>query len=165
MGTKGAWGLKEKLGSTQAQMIVRKSPVPVLSLMCDRSDLIIRDILFVHDFKDADDTDMPLMRTFSKYFNANFHLLYIHDESDGDEASVLPHMDRYAHAHQIENYRNHVVKAADIEAGVLDFLKGQDADIVFVGTHGKGGFFHTSAAESLVKHLFKPIISFHFNPR
>lgn len=163
MGTKGAWGMKEKLASTQAQMIVRRSSIPVLSLMCDRSDLIINDILFVHDFKEADDTDMPLMRTFAKYFNAKFHLLYVHNEVEDASGVTDDQMDNYASAHGIKNYQKHVVRATDVETGVNDFLASQDADIVFVGTHGKGGFFHKSVAETLVKHLFKPIISFHFN--
>jgi nucleotide-binding universal stress UspA family protein len=41
MGTKGSWGLKEKLSGSETQMIARQSTVPLLSLMCDRSDLII----------------------------------------------------------------------------------------------------------------------------
>jgi hypothetical protein len=36
-----------------------------------------------------------------------------------------------------------------------------EVDIVCIGTHGKGSFFHTSATEKLINHLFKPIISFH----
>lgn len=163
MGTKGAWGVKEKLTSTQAQMIVRKSSIPVLSLMCDRSDLIIHDILFVHDFINVDDTDMHLMRTFARYFNAGFHLLYVHDGETEMAEEVERLMNSYAEAHGLKNYQNHVVVAKDVETGVHDFLATQDADIVFVGTHGKGGFFYKSVAESLVKHLFKPIISFHFN--
>ena len=70
-------------------------------------------------------------------------------------------MDEYAFAHGINKYEKHILAAHDIESGVKDFLKTQDADIVFVGTHGRGGFFHKSAAETLIKHLFKPIISFH----
>ena len=46
MGTKGAWGLKEKLSGSETQIIARQSTVPLLSLMCDRSDLIIENQLF-----------------------------------------------------------------------------------------------------------------------
>ena len=49
MGTKGAWGVKEKLSGSETQIIARKSKTPLLSLMCDRSDLIIKNILLVHD--------------------------------------------------------------------------------------------------------------------
>ena len=45
MGTKGAWGLKEKLSGSETQIIARQSTIPLLSLMCDRSDLIIENIL------------------------------------------------------------------------------------------------------------------------
>jgi rhodanese-related sulfurtransferase/nucleotide-binding universal stress UspA family protein len=161
MGTKGAWGVNEKLSSTQAQMIARKSEVPLLSLMCDRSDLIINDILFVHDFMEADTTDIPLMNTFSKYFNASYHMLYIHNEPSVNMDKVNENIKKHAEKHQLKNYKSHFVKADNIEIGVKEFLKTQDADMVFVGTHGKGGFFHKSAAETLIKHLFKPIISFH----
>ena len=162
MGTKGIWGIQEKLSSTQAQLIARISEVPLLSLMCDRSDLIIRDILFVHDFMEDDKTDLPLMHKFSEFFDANFHFLYIQAElSTVDNDVLLKNMDEYAQSHGISKFEKHALKTSDIENGVKTFLKSQDADIVFIGTHGKGGFFHKSAAESLIKHLYKPIISFH----
>lgn len=162
MGTKGAWGIQEKLTSTQAQMIARKSEVPLLSLMCDRSDLVINDVLLVHDFMEDDRSEMLLMHKFSTFFDANYHLLFIHNGSSTfNRDALISKMDEYAFAHGINKYEKHILAAHDIESGVKDFLKTQDADIVFVGTHGRGGFFHKSAAETLIKHLFKPIISFH----
>ncbi len=162
MGTKGSWGIKEKVSSSQAQMIARRSEIPLLSLMCDRSDLVIKDVLFVHDFMDNDDTKMPLMHKFSKYFDATYHQLFIHNGASPLDQNVLfANMDKYATSHEIGKHFNHVVVSEDIETGVKEFLKNQDADIVFIGTHGQGGFFHKSAAETLIKHLFKPIISFH----
>ena len=164
MGTKGSWGIKEKLSTSQAQIIARMSKVPLLSLMCDRSDLIIKDILFVHDFMEQDASTIPLMHKFSKYFEAVYHLLYIYKEESliqQEKLSIV--MDKYAADHGVGNHKNHFIKAINIEDGVNTFLKSQDVDLVFIGTHGKGGIFHSSGAESLIKHLFKPIISFHIN--
>jgi rhodanese-related sulfurtransferase/nucleotide-binding universal stress UspA family protein len=162
MGTKGSWGIQEKLTSTQAQMIARKSEVPLLSLMCDRSDLVINDVLLVHDFMEDDKSEMPLMHKFSEFFDANYHFLFIHDGiSELKSDSIMTKMDEYAATHGISKFEKYILTALDVESGVKTFLKSQDADIVFVGTHGKGGFFHKSAAETLIKHLFKPIISFH----
>lgn len=164
MGTKGSWGIQEKISSTQTQLIARKSHVPLLSLMCDRSDLVINDVLLVHDFMEEDRSEMPLMYKFSEFFDANYHLLYIHSGvSELDKDLLTKKMDQYANDHKIGKHQNHVIASSDVETGVKEFLKTQDADIVFVGTHGKGGFFHKSAAETLIKHLFKPIISFHLN--
>lgn len=163
MGTKGSWGLSEKLTTTKSQLVVRKSVIPVLALMCDRSDLIINDVLYVHDFMDGDNTDLPIMHKFSEFFHATFHLLHIQDENAPlDNEIVFSNMKKYAENHNLQKVSTHVITAKDVEQGVKEFIKGQDADIVFIGTHGKGGKFHKSNAESLVKHLFKPIITFHF---
>ncbi len=162
MGTKGSWGVKEKLTSSQAQIIARRSMVPLLSLMCDRSDLIIKDILYIHDFREADTHQLLLMEKFSKYFDAVFHQLYIQASDVQISASeILGLMDKYASKHQIKNHKNHIIQAKNVEDGVNHFMASQDVDMVFIGTHGKGGIFHNSAAENLIKHLFKPIISFH----
>ncbi len=162
MGTKGSWGVQEKLTSSQAQIIARRSPVPLLSLMCDRSDLIIKDILFVHDFREADNHALPLMEKFSKYFDAVYHQLYIQaNDVQISESEILHLMDTYASKHHLGSHKNHIIQAKNVEDGVNQFIAGQDVDMVFIGTHGKGGIFHNSAAENLIKHLFKPIISFH----
>ncbi|MCZ2101443.1 MAG: universal stress protein [Chitinophagales bacterium] len=164
MGTKGTWGLKEKLTTTKSQLVVRKSQAPVLTLMCDRSDLIINDVLYVHDFSDDDNSDVPIMHKFSDFFHATFHLLHINDvNSVADSGKIENNMKTYAENHNLQKYKTHILAAKDVEEGVKEFLKKQDADIVFIGTHGKGGKFHKSYAEALVKHLFKPIVTFHFN--
>ncbi|MCB0659715.1 MAG: universal stress protein [Saprospiraceae bacterium] len=160
-GTKGLWGLKEKISMTQSQILARKSSIPVLSLMCDRSDLQIKDILFVHDFYEKNVKHLSLMNSLVTAFNGVFHQLYVTDRLNGGEEKELNAlMDEYASSHEFDNYKNHIEVADNLEKGVHQFLGHQDADIVFIGTHGKGGVFHHSGAEALIKHLFKPILTF-----
>ena len=160
-GTKGLWGLKEKISMTQSQILARKSSIPVLSLMCDRSDLQIKDILFVHDFYEKNVKHLSLMNSLVTAFNGVFHQLYVTDRlNQGEEKELTSLMDKYASTHELENYKNHIEVADNLEKGVHQFLGHQDADIVFIGTHGKGGVFHHSGAEALIKHLFKPILTF-----
>ena len=162
VGTKGLWGLKEKVTTTQAQILARKSNIPVLSLMCDRSDLELQSILFVHDFLENDVKHPDFMNTLIKACNAKVYQLYITKTlSDQFNETLIATMDNYAKEHNIHNYENHIVKGDDIESGVTAFLADQDADIVFIGTHGDGGVFHASGAEALIKHLFKPKVTFH----
>ena len=161
MGTKGAWGLKEKLSGSETQIIARKSKTPLLSLMCDRSDLIIKNILLVHDFKDSAKEDLKLLKMFSKAFNANIHQLQIiSKQNEVEKTELLNQMDKHALENNLENYSNHLLVDSDIENGVIHFNQMHEIDLVCMGTHGKGGFFHTSATEKLINHLFKPIISF-----
>mgnify|MGYP003395140973 CR=1 FL=1 len=162
MGTKGAWGLKEKLSGTESQIIARKSEIPLLSLMCDRSDLIIKNILLVHDFKNPSNDNLELLKKLIKAFGEKIHQLQIiSKQSEEEKSSLHKLMDVHAEKNGFTNYENHLLNDSDIENGVIHFNQMQDMDIVCIGTHGKGGLFHTSATEKLINHLFKPIISFH----
>jgi nucleotide-binding universal stress UspA family protein len=162
MGTKGAWGLKEKLSGSEAQIIARKSEIPLLSLMCDRSDLIIRNILLVHDFKNPSKDNLILLKKLIKAFGAKVHQLQIvSKQTDLEKENVLKLMDKYAAENNITDYENHLLNDMDVENGVIHFNQMQDMDIVCIGIHGKSGLFHTSVTEKLINHLFKPIISFH----
>ena len=160
MGTKGAWGLKEKLSGSETQMIARQSEVPLLSLMCDRSDLVINNVLLVHDFRSPKKENLSLLHKLISAFNAKTHLLQI-IFNENEKQAIEPLMDRFAIENSIANYEKHFLIDKDVENGVVHFNQMQDMDLICIGTHGKGGFFHTSATEKLVNHLFKPIISYH----
>ncbi len=164
MGTKGAWGLKEKLAGSETQIIARRSKVPLLSLMCDRSDLNIQNVLLVHNFKDPINEDLHLLHKLVKAFNTKIHLLQITSGNQQDEKEmVFANMKSFAALNSIENYECHLIQDKDVENGVIHFDQMTNMDIICIGTHGKGGLFHHSATEKLVNHLFKPIISFHLN--
>src|SRR5688572_3788048 len=164
MGTKGAWGIKEKLSGSETQMIARKSKIPVLSLMCDRSDLNVQNILLVHNFNHPAREDLQVMHKLIKAFNTKIHLLQITSgRVDVEKASVEANMKIFAELNRLTNYECHLINDADVEKGVVHFNQMNNMDIVCIGTHGKGGIFHHSATEKLINHLFKPIISFHIN--
>jgi nucleotide-binding universal stress UspA family protein/rhodanese-related sulfurtransferase len=161
MGTKGAWGLKERISGSESQHVARKSEVPLLTLMCDRSDLVLKDVLVVHDYHEGNSAEIPLLKKFKDVFKIQVHQLYVDTSEKGTNEEVLKIMESYAQKHQMTDCVNHIVPAPDVERGVLTFLEKQDADMIFIGTHGKGSLFHVSAAEKLVNHLFKPIITYH----
>jgi nucleotide-binding universal stress UspA family protein len=164
MGTKGAWGLKDKLSGSETQMIARKSKIPVLSLMCDRSDLNIQNILLVHNFNHPSKEDFHLMHKLIKAFNTKFHLLQITSgKLDTEKVLVEANMKSFAELNYITNYECYLINDKDVEKGVVHFNQMNNMDMVCIGTHGKGGIFHHSATEKLINHLFKPIISFHLN--
>jgi nucleotide-binding universal stress UspA family protein len=162
MGTKGAWGLSEKLSGSETQMIGRKSKVPLLSLMCDRSDLVIQKILMVHNFAEPIKDELKLLKKFISAFNTELHLLQITNRNN-EEEQIKANMKSFAAAHNIENYECHILNDRDVENGVIHFNQQINMDMVCIGTHGKNHLFHSSATEKLINHLFKPIISFHLN--
>jgi len=164
MGTKGAWGIKEKLSGSETQIIARRSKTPLLSLMCDRSDLVIRNILLVHDFSNPVPEDLKLMHKLITAFGTKLHLLQIISGNvETEKTAVEDNMKKFAALNNISNYECHVINDKDVENGVIHFNQMINMDIVCIGTHGKGGIFHQSATEKLINHLFKPIISFQLN--
>nr|HMP31490.1 universal stress protein [Saprospiraceae bacterium] len=153
MGTKGAFGLKEKLSGSSAQMLARKSTTPVLSLMCDRSDLQINNILLVHDFSKPEKLDLDVMHKMIESFSCKLHFLHIlSDKHHSNVAALSQKADEFAQLNHIQNYEFHTVNDKDVESGVVHFNQMQDMDIICIGTHGKGGIFHTSATEKLINH-------------
>lgn len=164
MGTKGAWGIKEKLSGSETQIIARKSKIPLLSLMCDRSDLEIQNILLVHNFNNPANEDLQVIHKLVKAFNTKIHLLQITSgKVDVEKAAVEANMKKFATLNNLTSYECHLINDADVEKGVVHFNQMSNMDMICIGTHGKGGLFHHSATEKLINHLFKPIISFHIN--
>ena len=164
MGTKGAWGMKEKISGTETQMIARKSKVPVLSLMCDRSDLLIKNILLVHNFHEKGSQDLSFLHKLIKAFQPKIHFLHITPErTDARLEEIKDAMNSFALINQLDNVAMHILNDKDVENGVIHFNQMNDVDMVCIGTHGKGSLFHSSATEKLINHMFKPIISFHLN--
>lgn len=164
MGTKGAWGLKEKISGSETQMIARRSKVPVLSMMCDRSDLQLQNILLVHDFRKSEILDLKLLKQLASAFESKLHLLQITSgDPDKERAAFEESIQKFVLANGLSNFQAHLIKDSDVEAGVVHFNEMMNMDLICIGTHGKAGLLHQSATEKLINHLFKPIISFHIN--
>lgn len=166
MGTKGAWGIAEILSSSETQVIANKSKVPVLSLMCDRSDLNIKNILLVHDFSKPKKEDLSLLLKLSTAFDTRIHLLEITTSKDTDlQTAAKLNMKNFADMNEFTNYECHTLIDKDVESGVIHFNQMHDMDVVCIATQEKGSIFNHGAAEKLIHHLFKPIISFHLNKK
>jgi nucleotide-binding universal stress UspA family protein len=118
----------------------------------------------VHDFSVPKYENLALLHKLILAFNTKTHLLQITtNQSEAEKQALLQLMDKFASLNAITNFEKHLINDKDVENGVIHFNQMQEMDIVCIGTHGKGGLFHTSATEKLINHLFKPIISYHLN--
>ncbi|MFN5323311.1 MAG: universal stress protein [Bacteroidota bacterium] len=163
MGTKGAWGLQEKLSGSETQMIARMSDVPLLSMMCDRRDLEFRNILLVHDYTQPQKEKLEVLNLIAEAFGACIHMLQVISEG-ANHSAIQSDMDAFARLNHLQNYQTHFIVDKDVEKGVSHFNQLHEMDIVCIGTHGNKGIeriIHSSATEKLVNHLFKPILTFH----
>lgn len=160
MGTKGTRGLVEKLVGSKTQNVVRQSRVPVLSLMCERSDWMPQEVLLAHRFY-KEELQLPFATlAIIKAFKSKVHLLEFIDQSQQEE-HVKQAMHAFAQKEGLEKVQYHTLLEKDVEQGVLHFDQMKSVDMLLIGTHAKSRLFHKSATQSLVSHLYKPIITFH----
>ena len=159
MGAKATQGLVEKLVGTKTQIVVRNSVVPVLSLMCDRSDWTPEEVLLVHQF-DKEDLVLPAaILAIIEAFHSRIHLLeFVQDQKS--EESVVAAMRAFVAKHALQHVNMHVLQEKDVQQGVLHFDQMKGVDMLLIGTHGNGGLFHKSATESLINHMYKPMLTF-----
>jgi nucleotide-binding universal stress UspA family protein len=166
MGTKGAHGLMEKISGSETQHVVRQSRVPVLSLMCDRSELEIKDILLVHDFVHGKSKPPLWISKLAKAFDARLHLLQCtNDASKVSELSHHEHIEQFIASAGLEHIETHIHVDNDKERAVVNFNQMHDMDMIILGTEGRNSLqqlIHPSVAEKLVNHMYKPVITFHF---
>lgn len=165
MGTKGASGLREWLSGSDTQHVVRRCPVPVLSMMCDRSDSPLQNLLLVGQFDDSEPHPLQALRGIQAAFGSRLHLLRILKSGENIE-TIRNQSVAFAVANQLTNYELHLHRDSGVEAGVVHFNQMHDMDLVCIGTHARQGiaaWLHGSVAEHLVNHLYKPMITYHLH--
>lgn len=163
MGTHAAHGLSKWLTGTETQHIARYSKIPVLSLMCDRSDLEINDILMVHDFAKKPDTKMPLLKVLESGFSAKIHLLYVLTGA-AEEDQLKKKMEEFSLNNELQSPGFHFHADRDVAAGITHFNQMNNMDLIIVGTEGRRGLgrlLKSSVAENLINNLYKPVITYH----
>lgn len=164
MGTKGVWGIREKLVGSNTQIIGKQSKIPVLSLMCDRSEMSIENILVIYDFNSVDKEELKLLHLLIHAYNPKIHLLYIGD-SKTDKDWTLEQMDAFAKANDLADCEKHLLMNTDVVNGVTEFNKMAEMVIAYIGKNTRGRkslqqAINPTATEQLINHLIKPIISF-----
>ncbi|UZR99324.1 universal stress protein [Chondrinema litorale] len=163
MGTKGT--IDRELGGSETEIIVRRSSVPVLSLMscCKKSDF--KNILFINDFKnEIEIEELNILKTIVAIFDSKLHFLKITDDNES-ELLMEKNMCDFARKNKLENVKMHFFSNdLGIEEGIESFLSKNDFDMLSLGTNRHLDFNHwkkSSIAEDLVNHINKPIITFH----
>lgn len=162
MGTKGAFGLKEIVSGSETQHVVRQSSVPVLSLMCDRSDLEIKDILLVHNVLYKEAKLPPAILALAKAYGANLHLLQ-HEGSEEMAASESG-FQHFIEREGLQNVKTHIYQDKINERAIVNFNQMKNMDLIVVGTENRKGLsqiFRPNLGEKLVQHLYKPVITYH----
>ena len=164
MGTKGASGVREALIGSNTEKIVRRSPVPVLTIKKYVDISTIRNIVFPSTLQGEHDGLVASVKDLQKFFDATLHIVFINTPTNFTRDTVTyKRLKEFVKKYGIKNYTTNIFNDPFEESGVTHFADMIGADMIAIGTHGRKGLAHIlsgSLTEDLVNHVDLPTWTF-----
>lgn len=162
MGTKGASGVKEYVIGSNAEKVVRNSPVPVIAVKNYPKLTAIKDIVLPNTLHTEIQEDLIMkVKAMQNFFKANLHIVWINTPSNFiRDITTNKRLQDFAKRFLFKNYTVHVFNDLYEEDGIINFAHTIKADMIAMGTHGRKGLAHVlsgSVAEDVVNHIDIPI--------
>ncbi len=162
MGSTGASGLQELIVGSNAEKVIRHSEVPVITIK-DKTDLTsIRNMVYATDFEH--NRSIQLAKYIQELLGINIHLLKVYNTNRWayTAESAKDELEKFAKREGFENYSINTIDAPFVEDGIVEFAEKNNADMIFMGTHGYTGIPHLlfgSSAEAVANHSNKPVLT------
>ncbi|PCI32810.1 MAG: universal stress protein UspA [Flavobacteriaceae bacterium] len=164
MGSQGASGLEEILVGSNTEKVVRNSKVPVLVIKEDVDNFDIKNVVFASNFNIKNRPSFQNILNFTQEFDATIHLLKINTIQNFESTKASSDAIRnFINGHDLQNYTLNIYNDKSIEAGILNFSKLINADVILLNTHGRKGLAHLFSnriSEDLTNHSKLPVATF-----
>ncbi|HEU5292863.1 MAG TPA: universal stress protein [Cyclobacteriaceae bacterium] len=156
MGSHGASGAREFFIGSNAEKIVRNSPVPVL-IMKEYYKGPIKNIVFPNTLDIEGQEDLTLkVKALQNFFKARLHVVWINTPLNFTPDQVTrERLESFAKRFMLKDYTLNVFNSMEEELGVMEFANLVKANLIALGTHGRKGLAHLlnrSLAEDVVNH-------------
>ena len=156
MGSHGATGLREFFVGSNAEKIVRKSPVPVLVLKGYYKGPI-KNIIFPNTLDTENQEDLVMkVKALQNFFHAHLHIVWINTPLNFTSDTVTyKRLNAFAKRFMLKDFTVHIFNYPNEEEGIINFTKMVNGDLIAMGTHGRKGISHLlngSMAEDVVNH-------------
>lgn len=168
MGTHGATGLREIVIGSNAEKVVRRATVPVLTVK-EYSKRPIRNIVFPNTLETEKQSQLVKKVTeLQAFLKAKLHVLYVNTPTNFTADDItMERLKAFAAKYKLRNYTLNVYNYPFEEPGIIHFATRVKADLVAMGTHGRQGiahFLNGSLAEDVVNHARFPIWTYTIEP-
>ncbi|MFZ6013565.1 MAG: universal stress protein [Bacteroidota bacterium] len=156
MGSHGASGVRELFIGSNAEKMVRNSPVPVLVIK-DYYKGPIKNIVFPNTLDTEDQEDLVMkVKSLQHFFKARLHIVWINTPLNfTSDRSTNERLEAFAKRFMLKDYTINVFNHTDEEQGILEFTNSIKGDLIAMGTRGRRGIAHLvngSLAEDVVNH-------------
>lgn len=164
MGTHAVSGISEFLSHTHGEYLAMHSPIPVMTLKCDRSDMEVKKIVLASSFKTDEIPHSDSLLKLAKAFDAKLYLLRINTPSDFiSDTIIYKNMDAFIKKHGITHVEKAIYNDNQVEDGIVHFVAQEDIDIIGIGSWQRTGLnklINGCVSSDLLNHVFKPIFTF-----
>jgi len=162
MGSKGSSGIREILIGSNAEKIVRNSPVPVITIKKYVKGESIKNIVFPNTLNTENQEDLVTsVKALQSFFKAKIHIVWINTPTNFTRDTITQkRLNAFAKRFMLKDYTINIFNDPYEEAGVINFTKDINGDMIAMGTHGRKGLAHLmsgSVAEDVVNHVDCPI--------
>ncbi len=159
MGSHGATGMQEIFVGSNAEKIVRRSPVPAL-IVKDYYKGPIRNIVFPNNLElDNQDDLVEKLKALQNFLKATIHILWINTPLNfASDSLTYERFEAFVNHHKLKEYTTNIYNHTNEEEGIIQFSRTIKGDIIAMGTHGRRGLSHVvngSLAENVVNHSDK----------
>lgn len=156
MGSHGATGAREFFIGSNAERMVRNSPVPVLVIK-DYYKGPIKNIVFPNTLETENQEDLVMkVKALQNFFKAHLHLVWINTPLNFTSDTLTnDRLQAFAKRFMLKDYTISVFNHTDEESGILEFSNSIKGDLIAMGTRGRKGIAHLvngSLAEDVVNH-------------
>jgi nucleotide-binding universal stress UspA family protein len=162
MGTKGASGVKEVLIGSNAEKVVRWSPVPVIAIKKYAKASSIKNIVFPNTLDTETQEDLVMkVKALQNFFKAKIHIVWINTPTNfTPDRITMARLNDFAKRFMFKDYTVSVYNDPFEESGIISYAHAIKADMIAMGTRGRKGLAHIlsgSVAEDVVNHVDCPI--------
>jgi nucleotide-binding universal stress UspA family protein len=156
MGSHGASGMREMFIGSNAERLVRQSPVPVLVVKDYYKDPV-KNIVFPNTLDTENQEDLiRKIKALQNFFGATLHIVWINTPINFTADQITrKRLSEFAKTYGLKDYTINIFNHPDEEKGILEFTKFIKGDLIAMGTHARKGIAHLvngSLAEDLVNH-------------
>jgi len=156
MGSHGATGAREFFIGSNAEKVVRFSPVPVM-IIKEFYKGPIRNIVFPNTLDTGEQEDLiRKVKALQHFFKAHLHIVWINTPLDFcTDTETHARLKAFAKRFMLRDYTINVFNHTDEETGILEFAKTVDSELIAMGTRGRKGIAHLvngSLTEDVANH-------------
>ncbi len=161
MGSHGASGVREFLIGSNAEKMVRNSPVPVLILKHFYKGPI-KNIVFPNTLETENQEGLVMkVKALQNFFKAHLHIVWINTPLNFTSDKVTKErLTKFVKRFMFKDFTIHIFNHGDEEQGILQFTRQIGGNLIAMGTHGRKGIAHVvsgSLAEDVANHTQSPI--------